>query len=61
MVDLTMTYQFDNGLRIRAGGRNIFEEESPTVWGSLPYDPTRWDARGRVLFLELNYELGADG
>ena len=61
MVDLTMTYRFDNGLRIRAGGRNIFEEESPTVWGSLPYDPTRWDARGRVLFLELNYELGADG
>jgi len=58
MVDLTMTYLFDNGLRIRAGGRNIFEDESPTVWGSLPYDPTRWDARGRVLFLELHWETG---
>ena len=59
-VDLNVSYQFDRGLRLRVGGRNIFEADSPTLWGSitaLRYDPTRWDARARVLFLELNWEL----
>ena len=56
-VDLTLTYLFDNGLRVRAGGRNIFDEDSPTIWNNLPYDPTRWDARGRVLFAELHWEM----
>ena len=56
-VDLTVAYRFDNGLRIRGGGRNIFEADSPTLWNALPYDPTRWDARGQVLFLELHYEM----
>ena len=55
-VDLTIAYRFDNGLRIRGGGRNIFDADSPTLWNNLPYDPTRWDARGRVFFLELHYE-----
>lgn len=57
-VDLTATWQFDNGLRLRGGGRNIFDADHYTVFENLPYDPTRWDARGRVLFLELQYELG---
>ena len=59
-VDLTVSYQFDNGLRLKAGGRNIFEADSPTIWGRYAtylYDPTRWDARARVLFLELNWEM----
>ena len=59
-VDLTVSYQFDNGLRVRAGGRNLFEADSPTIWGrasSVAYDPARWDARARVLFLELNWEM----
>ena len=56
-VDLTLTYQFDNGLRLRGGGRNVFDANSPTVWGSIPYDPTRYDARGRVFFLEVNFEM----
>ena len=59
-VDLTLTYQFGNGLRLRAGGRNIFDADHYTVFENLPYDPTRWDARGRVLFLELQYELGGE-
>ena len=58
--DLTVTYQFDNGIRVRGGGRNIFDEELRTVYERLPYDPTRYDARGRVFFLEVNYELAAD-
>ena len=55
--DLTLTYEMDNGLRIRAGGKNIFDRMVRTVYaGYYPYDPTRWDARGRVLYLELRYE-----
>lgn len=56
-VDITLTYRFDNGLQLRAGGRNIFLAKSPTVWWKYQYDPTRWDGRGRVLFLELNWEM----
>ncbi len=56
-VDLTVTYRFDNGIRVRVGGRNIFKATSHVLWGSLPYDPRRWDARGQVLFVDLNWEL----
>lgn len=56
-VDLTLTYVFDNGLRLRGGGRNIFDEDLRTVWQSYAYDPTRWDARGQVLYVELNWEM----
>ena len=57
-VDLTATWQFDNGLRVRGGGRNIFDADQYTVFENLPYDAARWDARGRILFLELQYDLG---
>ena len=56
-VDLTLKYRFDSGLQLRAGGRNIFLAKSPTFLFQRQYDPTRWDARGRVLFLELNWEM----
>lgn len=56
-VDLSVAYEFDNGLRLRVGGRNVLKAEMPTIWRTLPYDPTRWDARGRVLFLELTWEI----
>ena len=56
-VDLAVTYRFDNGLRVRGGGRNVFKATAPTIWNSRPYDPTRWDARGQVLYLELNWEM----
>ena len=56
IFDLSLTYQFKNGLRLSGGGRNIFDTDSPTVWEDYPYDPVRWDARGRVLYLELNWE-----
>ena len=57
-VDLTMTYRFDNGLLLRAGGRNLFDRQGPaTLRQGLPYDPTRWDARGRVLFLGANWQF----
>ena len=57
IFDLTLTYELDNGLRIRAGGKNIFDKVVKTVFaGQYPYDPTRWDARGRVMYMELRYE-----
>ena len=58
-VDLTVTYRMDNGLRVRVGGRNILDRAAPAnvFGGGLPYDPTRWDARGQVMFLDLNWEM----
>ena len=58
-VDLTITYLMDNGLRIRVGGRNILDRAAPpnVFGGNLPYDPTRWDARGQVFFVDLNWEM----
>ena len=55
--DATLTYRFRNGLRLRGGGRNLFKATAPTIWTDLPYDPIRWDARGQVLFLEVNWSM----
>jgi len=64
-VDLTVTYRMDNGLRIRAGGQNVLDRGAPRTLsstsasgGAQPYDPARWNARGRVFFVELNWEMG---
>ncbi len=57
-VDLTASYRFDNGLRLRGGGRNVLDADPPaTPWGGRPYDLTRYDARGQVLFVELNWDI----
>ena len=56
-VDLSVAYLFRNGLRVRVGGRNVLDQDLPTVWNTLPYDPVRWDARGRVFFAELTWEM----
>ena len=57
-VDLTASYRFGNGIRLRGGGRNILDADPPaTPWGGLPYDLTRYDARGQRLFLEVNWDL----
>ena len=58
-IDASMTYRMDNGVRILVGGRNIFDAEAPaTIFGGeLPYDPTRWDARGRVMYLDVSWEM----
>lgn len=61
-VDLNVTYRMDSGLRIRAGGQNVLDRSAPLTLSSgssyfQPYDATRWDARGRVLFLEATWEM----
>ena len=62
VVNANIAYAFDMGLRVKFGGRNIFEERFPTVYGGdgYGYDPTRYDARGRVFFLELQYKRADD-
>ena len=59
-VDLTAAYEMDNGLLIRAGGRNIFDRDFPFMLSSSrrPYDSKRVSVRKRVLFLEVKYSLG---
>ena len=59
-MDLTAAYQMDNGLLIRAGGRNIFDRDFPFMLSSSrrPYDSKRVSVRKRVLFLEVKYSLG---
>ena len=60
-ADVTFTYNLNNGLRVRFGGRNVLNRSFPrTVDGTrgyLPYDPSRWDARGRVLFVDVNWQM----
>ncbi len=59
-VDLTASYEMDNGLLFRVGGRNIFDRDFPFMLSSnrRPYDSQRVDVRKRVLFLEVKYSLG---
>ena len=58
-VDLTGGYRFDNGLAVRAGGRNIFDADFPFMLSrsGRPFDTTRVDLRGRVLFVEVTYDI----
>ncbi|MDE0422774.1 MAG: TonB-dependent receptor [Gammaproteobacteria bacterium] len=54
--DIMLNYDFGNGTRVRAGARNLFRKEAPTISYGLGYDRVRWDARSRVLFLDLRWE-----
>ena len=57
-VDLTVSYRFENGIRLLGGGRNVLDADPPaTPWGGLPYDLTRYDARGQRLFMEVSWDL----
>ena len=59
-TDLTATYEMDNGLLFRVGGRNIFDRDFPFMLSSSrkPYDSKRVDLRKRVLFFEMTYGVG---
>ena len=60
-IDATVSYTTDNGLRIRVGGRNVLDRSFPLTVdgprGFVPYDAGRWDARGRVLFIDFNWQM----
>ena len=58
-IDLSATWRWDNGLLVRAGGRNIFDADFPFTLNSngKPFDAARVDIRGRVWFVELSYDF----
>ena len=58
-VDLSGTYQWDNGLLVRLGGRNIFDADFPFALNGQgrPFDASRVDVRGQVWFAEVTYEF----
>ena len=62
VADMSVRKSFDNGLRVRAGGRNIFNADFPFMLSSngQPYDANRVDLRGRVFFVELTYDFSFD-
>ena len=59
VIDMSVRKSFNNGLRVRAGGRNILNADFPFMLSSngQPYDTTRVDLRGRVFFFELTYDF----
>lgn len=58
IVDATATYRFDDRLELRFGALNLFDRGAPlTVRSGIPYDPSRWNARGQVLSLGLRYTM----
>lgn len=58
VVDATFRYRFDQNFELQLSGINIFDRSSPlTVRAGLPYDPTRWNGRGRLMSLTVSYLL----
>lgn len=57
--DLGVKYAFNENLTLRGGGRNILNADFPFTINQYgqPYDPTRVDLRGRVLYLDFTYEF----
>lgn len=56
-VDLSGSYEMANGLRFHLGSKNLFNRRHPFAFGrhTEPYDASRIDLRGRVVFLEVSY------
>lgn len=59
-IDMSLNYRFNDSLSFKVGGRNVFNADFPFVLSTTgqPYDTTRVDLRGRVLFAEISYQFG---
>ncbi|MCY3627558.1 MAG: TonB-dependent receptor [Gammaproteobacteria bacterium] len=63
-VDATFSYDFDEHLQIKVGSQNLLNRDAPHNVRSnfgfypLPYDPVRWNARGRIVSLTMRYITG---
>ena len=58
--DASIRRRFDSGLTVQVGARNLFDEAySRGIFNARPYDQRRFDVRGRVAFVELNYDFGS--
>lgn len=60
-VDATFSYDFDENLQIKIGSQNLLNRDAPHNVRSnfgyypLPYDPVRWNARGRIISISMRY------
>lgn len=60
-VDATFTYDFTEKMQLKIGSQNVLNRRSPlTVRSQLgrnavPYDPTRWNGRGRTIAITMRY------
>ncbi|WP_248279497.1 TonB-dependent receptor plug domain-containing protein [Xanthomonas campestris] len=56
--DLTLSWQMSNDLRLNFAGRNLLDSTPPfVVVQNRPYDTARYNAAGRTLSLEVQYEF----
>ncbi|MCD9005883.1 TonB-dependent receptor [Luteimonas sp. XNQY3] len=56
--DLSLSWQMRDDLRLNFAGRNILDKAPPfVVVQTRPYDTARYNAAGRTLSLELQYEF----
>ena len=59
-VDASVKHSWkEKGWTVRVGGRNILDRKPPFMLSSrgVPYDTKRVDLRGRVLYLEVAYDM----
>ena len=55
-TDFSLKYLFSETFNIQFSSLNIFNRNAPlTIKDRKPYDPTRWDPRGRVLSISFKY------
>lgn len=63
-VDATFTYDFSEKMQLKIGSQNVFNRSSPLTVRSqfgrnaVPYDPTRWNGRGRTVAITMRYITG---
>ena len=58
-LDASVSHNFQNGLQLQAGARDLLGKKFPFMLSRFgyPYDSKRVDLRGRVLFLSLAYNF----
>ena len=58
VVDATFKYRFNSNFELQFSGLNVFDRFAPlTVRYGLPYDPTRWNGRGRIFSASFRYMM----
>ena len=58
VVDATFKYRFSTNFEVQFSGLNVFDRFAPlTVRSGLPYDPTRWNGRGRIISASVRYMM----
>jgi len=64
-IDATFTYDYSEKLQVKIGSQNILNRRAPlssirSSYGRnpIPYDPTRWNGRGRTVAITMRYITG---